>query len=153
MITTNTQTECSYPMNAPRTAYRKKCRCERCVTWKREDSRKDYFKHHEARKARKLDYFYENQDKMLKDQKDYRESPEGRAKSTLRTNNHAASRHGYTPINATWQEVMELQQSTTTCQHCGCTPTDTLHTDHCHETGKLRGMLCNSCNVKDVLNG
>lgn len=36
-----------------------------------------------------------------------------------------------------------------TCECCGGPPTGkgVLHLDHCHETGKFRGWLCNKCNA------
>lgn len=35
------------------------------------------------------------------------------------------------------------------CAICGGLPTRTknLHVDHCHETGVVRGLLCDSCNL------
>jgi uncharacterized Zn finger protein (UPF0148 family) len=35
------------------------------------------------------------------------------------------------------------------CAICQKRPTDpfTLHVDHCHETGKIRGLLCSPCNT------
>jgi len=35
------------------------------------------------------------------------------------------------------------------CAICGEIPTTKrgLHLDHCHETGKVRGLLCHGCNV------
>jgi hypothetical protein len=32
------------------------------------------------------------------------------------------------------------------CDVCKTVPKKTLHVDHCHKTGKVRGLLCNSCN-------
>jgi hypothetical protein len=42
------------------------------------------------------------------------------------------------------------------CKICGNNP-ETLHIDHCHETGQVRGLLCFNCNnglgaFKDCVN-
>ena len=139
MVTsTSTRTGCSYPMNKPSTGYTKGCRCTGCKSWRTEHDARKYVRHGAKQLAKK---------------NAFHATPEGRAKKTLAASRTHAKQDGYAPVNATWREVMELQQSTTRCQACNCTPDHTLHTDHCHETGTLRGMLCSSCNIKDVLNG
>jgi hypothetical protein len=49
------------------------------------------------------------------------------------------------------RDAMEAEQKGL-CASCGNPPTGKGHTaklfvDHCHTTGKVRGLLCHSCNV------
>lgn len=47
-----------------------------------------------------------------------------------------------------YDTLLTLQASC--CKICGTdTPRGkgTFHVDHCHETGRIRGLLCHSCNV------
>jgi len=43
------------------------------------------------------------------------------------------------------QELMELKAEVTQCVICG--ETGALVVDHDHHTNKVRGMLCNNCNL------
>lgn len=52
------------------------------------------------------------------------------------------SRYGITPEKF---EEMSLAQNNV-CAICGQSYYLTLHIDHCHTTGKIRGLLCNNCN-------
>src|SRR5438445_350801 len=41
-----------------------------------------------------------------------------------------------------------LAEQNGVCAICGCLPTyRRLALDHCHETGKIRGLLCTRCNI------
>lgn len=40
--------------------------------------------------------------------------------------------------------VEEILSRTTICKICG--ESRKLHVDHCHKTGKFRGILCHKCN-------
>src|SRR5437763_1948078 len=52
--------------------------------------------------------------------------------------------YGITPEQ--WEEIFETQGSA--CGVCGATEPrgGRWHTDHCHDTGKVRGILCFKCN-------
>ncbi len=65
-----------------------------------------------------------------------------------RTNN-VSKKMGYSPITCSKGRVMAIMATQTECCHCGAE--GRLNLDHCHTTGRVRGMLCQSCNAKDVL--
>jgi uncharacterized protein with PIN domain len=60
-----------------------------------------------------------------------------------------ARRHGTTveKLNA----MLALQQDRCAiCEkHLAAWPSKETHIDHCHGTGKVRGLLCRSCNMKE----
>ncbi len=110
--------ECLYPENSSSRAYTKGCRCEECVVYKRGQRNKAH------------------------------QTPRQRAMKTLRSNNEHADNRGYARMDASVEDVMELQKATK-CACCGSE--ERLHTDHCHTTGQLRGMVCRGCNKADRL--
>jgi hypothetical protein len=55
----------------------------------------------------------------------------------------AAARYGITV-----PEYLALIESRSgVCDACGLVSAKTLHIDHCHATGKIRGVLCHNCNT------
>lgn len=124
--------DCEYPNMKGNSAYAKGCRCGRC-----KEARSEYMKA----------YYAKHPDKWGRE---YATSNRGKASQALSRNRRHAEERGYAPIDATIDEV-EALISRGCCDHCGAT--SNLNVDHCHDTGKLRGLLCSSCNNKDVLNG
>jgi hypothetical protein len=59
---------------------------------------------------------------------------------------------GYSKVNGNSEELIALlKKSDGKCAICGKIEDDSQygrnHVDHCHNTGKLRGMLCPNCNI------
>lgn len=54
-----------------------------------------------------------------------------------------ATRYGITP--AQYDELMAKQNGV--CALCGG-PMERPVVDHCHQTGRVRGILCHPCNIK-----
>ncbi len=58
--------------------------------------------------------------------------------------NNLKFRYGIT--SEEYRNVLQKQDSK--CAICGAVPGKrSLHVDHDHETGKIRGLLCHKCNV------
>lgn len=128
---------CLRPDLSPCTASRKyKCRCQRCVDWLRDDykhkNEQDYTKraniewrasHKEQRSAAWKRWRLKNPDKILAKQ--------------LRK------------FNLTIEQFRAFGD---VCMICGHPPRGTknekrLFVDHDHVTGKVRGVVCNNCNL------
>lgn len=62
-------------------------------------------------------------------------------------NREYLSRYGISLLE--YEEMLRAQNNR--CATCDKHETEVhkkrLHVDHCHETGKVRGLLCRSCNV------
>lgn len=67
--------------------------------------------------------------------------------NTKEAHKRASYRHRIKSYGLTPQEYEILWESCAgCCMICGSNPTGLLHIDHCHTTGKVRGLLCNFCN-------
>lgn len=81
--------------------------------------------------------------KRLYNAKYYAENKEWLTKAMRRRNK--ITRYGITPEQ--WVAMLDSQGGV--CAACGTDVPHTAkgwHTDHCHETGKVRGILCANCN-------
>lgn len=88
-------------------------------------------------------YYLKNQDKILARKRGWykRQTPEKKKsiseKTKLRT---------YGITTSDYARLCSEQHGQ--CAICGISPFgQALHVDHCHETGKVRGLLCLTCNA------
>lgn len=97
--------------------------------------------------SKDLDSFYLQKGKHQAECKDclkLRRSAYYKANKELVRNRVAASTYGISV------EEVEALKSRGCCDICGSDGSDFtkgLHIDHCHTTGKVRGILCHSCNT------
>ena len=123
-------------------------------TWCRECQKKKYDvyrrAHPEKQKARWKRYYLKNRGRMIKRTRDYEKklSREEYVERYKRYNQESRL-HRYGLDSEKYSKLLESQQ-----QKCGmCSQllnTDkpsSIHIDHNHETGKVRGILCNGCNL------
>lgn len=66
----------------------------------------------------------------------YKEHPNRRRATRIK--------HLYGIEYSEYERLRELQQGC--CAVCGTAPDRDLHVDHCHTTGRVRGLLCGGCN-------
>lgn len=95
----------------------------------RENDRAAYAENREARVDYSMDYYYRN-----------REDPDFKRR---RRSCRLKSKYGITLDD---YEDMAAEQKGC-CKICGEYMGEALRVDHCHTTGKVRGLLCNGCNV------
>ena len=93
--------------------------------------------------ARQLENYHKNNAEMRIRRAKWREKNKGRIQ-----NDYLQRRYGIT----TEEREAIFQKQGGCCRLCGATENNDsrgvqLHVDHCHKTGKVRGILCNECNM------
>jgi predicted ATP-dependent protease len=93
---------------------------------------------YQLKKQKKQEYYQNNKERILK----LREKQKNRTK-----NNHLLKRYGIS-LEA-YEQMVEIQNSKCyICKICvDNTKNNYLHVDHDHNTGKVRKLLCMSCNA------
>lgn len=101
--------------------------CRRCRICKNERSKKYEVKHREQGMIRNKKYRKENPEK-------------------IKLYDHRSTIRKYGLTEEKYNEILESQNGV--CAICGneCSSGNNLSVDHCHETDKVRGLLCGKCN-------
>src|SRR5271157_139850 len=107
----------------------------------RERSRNYYKKNKEKKKKHNIEYLEKNKEKIKEYAKIYR----GKNSKKLKD---LQLKYYYNISLEEWNNIFNEQEKK--CAICGKISKDfkcSFSVDHCHSTGKIRGLLCSSCNL------
>jgi hypothetical protein len=105
----------------------------------------------ERRREIQKAFYYRHRERMIKksveNKKKRRAANPEKYKETLRKQKHSRLKKLYNLTSDQWWDMFEQQGSS--CKICKAKETagHNWHTDHCHETNKVRGILCYHCNL------
>lgn len=74
----------------------------------------------------------------------YKNNPEVRSRMKARARTHQLV-YGYGITESDYETILSKQGGV--CAICGGTQTKRFNVDHCHDSGKVRGLLCWNCNI------
>ena len=89
-------------------------------------------------------YYLDNKEQILKKQKEYNKKPEVKCKNKAQYIEQRPYLNRYNISIDTYNKMQEEQLGK--CAICEKESTKALSVDHCHETGEVRGLLCQPCN-------
>ena len=99
----------------------------------------------ERRRKLRKEWYKNNREKHYANNRKWiAKNPEKRAAAHLK--NHLRTKYNITPEQ--YAEMLTKQDGK--CAICGREPNwgkKKLDVDHCHKTGKIRGLLCSDCNI------
>lgn len=128
---------CISPDLAPSTAYKKGCKCSRCIEWKREASSRTNNK--ELAKERSRLWRLNNLERSRQNSLNYQKN------NPHKLFEFQTRKYGITP--EIYNELLQKQDKVCAICKQTCTYKPRLSIDHSHETGKVRGLLCGNCNT------
>lgn len=128
-----------YPTNVKQAEGRhttcRDCRSKRSADW--------YLRNREARAVKARTYYLKNREKVKARVREYRDkNPHVATRASLR---HQLALYGMSPD----EYGIMMGEQNGMCALCGQAQVGTrrLSVDHCHTSGKVRGLLCSKCNT------
>lgn len=100
----------------------------------------------EQRKNYRKEYYQKNKERLLELQRERNRANYKANKHVYKARNRRAvlKQYGLTPDE--YQDILDAQGGG--CAICTASArTRKMVVDHCHQTGKIRGILCNQCNT------
>src|ERR1017187_6328504 len=98
-----------------------------------------------AYSATRKAWYQHNKERWVEYQRTFRNKHPARAAEIQR---HSQRLHKYGLTKLQFEEMLAMQEGA--CAACGSLPPGTTHgwsVDHSHSTGKVRGLLCMTCNL------
>jgi len=102
----------------------------------------------EQKKAYAHAYYVKNREKLLRDAAAWQARNPEKVRAIKRRSSEKYNRvHRYGVTDSHFHAM--LQQQENKCAACGDTfaAGKSTHLDHCHKTGRVRGVLCRACNL------
>lgn len=121
-----------------------KCQCEKSledfyIRKDRKDGHAGYCK--ACHKISHAKYYKANAEHVKAKASEFKKNNPDKYKTYTKIN-HLRTTYGITP-----EDLVTLQtEQNHRCKCCGV-QSNKLHIDHCHKTGKIRGLLCQKCNM------
>jgi hypothetical protein len=116
--------------------------CRSCL---RERSRGWDANNPEKKRTRAQEYYKATKEKRQTQAQEYYKANKEKIKEQSHNNYDRQRFAKYGLVSDDYTHMLEIQEGH--CAICGDSPTRKLGIDHDHETGAVRGLLCNSCNL------
>lgn len=132
---------CKYPNLKSSTGYSYGCRCDKCRLW--HNARSVRYRHENPEKCYTADRKWQknNREKVLGYRKKYALKYPEKVKNNQLKNKFGITVHEY-------NQLLEKQNNQCAiCKRYQYEFSKLFAVDHCHQTGKIRGLLCHSCNT------